>query len=137
MSRRSAEQELLNIGQAIESALHSYAGVRPTAGTQAGVPAGMPMASGPKNLEDLLKDPRTPALRRHLRKVYADPLTGHSNWGLVLDANGHIVGVHSLASGTPIQRNGFAPHHAHFEEAQSYQDWVFGLPQARPAVPTR
>ncbi|MFN7123834.1 MAG: type II secretion system protein [Hydrogenophaga sp.] len=133
MSRRSAEKELLIIGQSFESALQSYARIQAVSAS----PTGMPVKSGPKNLEDLLRDPRTPVLHRHLRKIHSDPLTGFATWGVVLDRDGNIIGVYSLAKGTPIKRNGFEPNRSHFNEAERYQDWVFGLPQAKASLTTR
>jgi hypothetical protein len=80
----------------------------------------------------LLKDARVPGLRRHLRQVYADPLTGKKEWGLVTDNQGFIVGVHSLSEAQPIQQVGFEPQLAQLEEAKSYRQWVFGLPIPAP-----
>jgi type II secretory pathway pseudopilin PulG len=121
LARRDAERELLAIGAEFEVALRSYAGI-PMAGPTGAVSAGR----GPKSLDDLLKDPRVPGTRRHLRQLYADPLTGKAEWGLVTDAGGSIVGVYSLAAGVPIKRSGFEPRWAHFEEAPAYRQWVFG-----------
>lgn len=124
MTRRDAERELLAIGGEFQRALDSYAGV----------PSGAlapPGARGPRELEDLLRDPRQPGVRRHLRQVYADPLTGKEEWGLVRDSEGTIVGVYSLAEGRPIQRTGWPPEWAGFEEQESYAGWVFGLRTAR------
>lgn len=123
IGRRDAEQSLLTIGTEFDAALRSYAGVPASAITPT-------VARGPRILEDLLKDPRSPAIRRHLRQVYADPLTGSSNWGLVRDSAGFIVGVYSLADGEPIKRSGFEPKWSGFEDAKGYNDWVFGLPTA-------
>ena len=121
MARRDAEKHLLAIGMEFQQALRSYAGVpagatAPTAGL------------GPRSLDDLLKDPRAPGVRRHLRQLYADPLTGKSDWGVAKDAQGRIVGVHSLAPGKPIQSAGFESWLTGFEDAESYSQWVFGLP---------
>lgn len=122
-SRRHAEQELLAIGMEFRQALHSYAGLPP------GVTAPA-TAHGPRSLDDLLRDPRAPGIRRHLRKLYADPLTGKAEWGLVTDTQGYIVGIHSLAEGQPIQRTGFDPRLASFEDTADYRQWVFGLRSA-------
>jgi type II secretory pathway pseudopilin PulG len=120
MARRDAERQLLAIGVEFQQALRSYWGV-PLA-------AAMPVAArGPRSLDDLLKDARVPGLRRHLRQVYADPLTGKKEWGLVTDNQGFIVGVHTLSEAQPIQQVGFEPQLAHLEEAKSYRQWVFGL----------
>lgn len=130
LGRRDAERQLLDIGGEFQRALRSYAGV-PLAAA-AGAPGGMALGGrGPKSLEDLLKDPRVPGLRRHLRQIHADPLTGKVEWGLVTDSQGAILGVYSLAGGTPIKQAGFDPTLAGFEQAPNYQAWVFGLPGAR------
>lgn len=127
MARRDAERQLLAIGLEFQQALRSYAGVPPS--------ATLPVAGrGPRTLEELLKDPRVPGTRRHLRQIYADPLTGRTDWGLVRDAQGHILGIHSMAQGLPIQRTAFEPTLASFEDAGSYHQWVFGLPMAAETV---
>ena len=122
-SRREAERELLAVGAEFEQALKSYAGV--SGGAGAGI-----HARGPQALEDLLKDARVPSLKRHLRQIYADPLTGRQEWGLVRAPGGFIVGVYSTAAGVPIQRAGFEAAKAEFENADAYAAWVFGLPAA-------
>lgn len=120
MARRDAERELLAIGAEFQQAFRSYAGIA------AGAVAPM-SGQGPRSLDDLLKDPRVPGVRRHLRQLYADPLTGKSEWGLVLDAHGRIVAVHSLAAGKPIRQAGFEPQFTAMENAESYRQWVFGI----------
>lgn len=149
MGRRDAEQALLFVGSEFERALRSYAGLPVTAvanvnptnthqdnALQAPVSQAPPFApvppfaTGPRTLEELLQDPRTPGVRRHLRKIYADPLTGRPSWGLVKDPAGYIIGVYSLAEGQPIQQTGFGPQRPGFESASSYSAWVFGLPVA-------
>lgn len=123
LSRRDAERELLAIGAEFEQALTSYAGGNSNTGRAID-------GLGPQTLEELLKDPRVPSIKRHLRQIYADPLTGKSEWGLVKAPGGFIVGVYSLAEGVPIRRSGFEPARAGFEDAPTYADWVFGLPMA-------
>ncbi|MES3001261.1 MAG: type II secretion system protein [Pseudomonadota bacterium] len=128
MARRDAELQLLAVGAEFQRALSSYAGMPPGANAE-------PMPGrGPRSLEDLLKDPRAPGIRRHLRQVYADPLTGKREWGLVRDSLGTITGVHSLAQGTPIKRSGFEAQWARFEEAADYGQWVFGSMPAKGAT---
>ncbi len=64
VARRSAEDQLLAVGDEFRRALHSYA------------------ASGgdaPKTLEALLPGSASPGVRRHLRKIYADPLPARPN----------------------------------------------------------
>jgi type II secretory pathway pseudopilin PulG len=123
MSRRDAEQSLLFVGSEFSSALRSYAAFANSPASSM-LPAAAALR-GPRTLEELLKDNRSPVLKRHLRKIYADPMTGLENWGLVKDPAGFIVGVYSLAPGRPIQQTGFDAHLSNFEEAQTYADWVF------------
>jgi len=117
LTRRAAEQRLLVIGGEFERALESY---------RAATPAGNP-ARDPRLLGDLLKDPRYAALKRHLRQVYPDPVSGGDEWGLLRAPSGAILGVYSLGSGMPIKHAGFAVQRAHFENAEHYSDWIFGL----------
>lgn len=126
--RRQAEQELLVVGQAFEAALHSYAGQRYAAGAVPGPNSNA--LRGPASLEELLLDPRTPHTLRHLRKLFADPITGRREWGVVRNNAGQIVGVYSLSEAAPLKQSGFPPSQAYFAQAKSYRDWVFGLPGA-------
>ncbi len=112
LERRAAEQALLSVGEDWSVAINSY---RATGG------------QGPGELADLLRDPRVAGVRRHLRQLPYDPLTGRAEWGLVRDPQGLIVGVYSLAEGAPIKRDGFDPaRQPGFENADSYAQWVFG-----------
>jgi hypothetical protein len=72
----------------------------------------------------LLADKRYPAIRRHLRRVYADPMTGAADWTL-LKQQGAIVGVASRSSRVPLKRDGFAVADRAFAEAGSYAGWRF------------
>ena len=114
-ARREKERELLFIGQQFRGALLSYAG---------------PTRQYPQSLDQLLLDERAPAVRRHLRRIYVDPLTGKPEWGLVTRA-GRIIGVYSLAVGAPLIRTGFPRELEQFGQAQTYADWRF-LAEATP-----
>lgn len=118
VAQREKEAELLFVGEQYRRALESYQ--RHGTGAE---------KTYPPSLEALLQDRRFPMPVRHLRRLYPDPMTGRPEWGLVRDAQGGIVGVHSLAEGAPLKTAGFAPHQAGFEEAASYREWVF---RARP-----
>ncbi|MFC3110102.1 type II secretion system protein [Undibacterium arcticum] len=113
--RRAAEEELLDIGEEFRQALISYANASPV---------GPPGA--PRSLQDLLKDPRYPRPVRHLRKLYADPITGRTEWGTLeaVDGNG-IVGVYSLSDAKPIKIENFDPMFQDFAGKTSYRDWLF------------
>ncbi len=82
---RDQERQLLAIGRQFQNAMTSYRNASPV-----GVP------HYPKSMEDLLEDRRGPVLRRHLRKIFVDPMTGQATWGEVR-MGGRIVGIHSLS----------------------------------------
>jgi len=116
--RHAAEEELLEIGTEFRSALVSYANATPPG-----------QARLPHSLQDLLRDPRYPNLQRHLRKLYADPITGKAEWGTVLAQNGTgIIGIHSLSEAPPIKIGNFDPSFQGFSGKTSYREWVFVLP---------
>ncbi len=68
-SQREKEIELMFIGEEFRKAIMSYY----NSGTK----------QYPESLENLLQDSRTPAIKRHLRKIYLDPITNTTEWGLV------------------------------------------------------
>lgn len=117
--RRDKEAQLLYVGQAYRTAIMQYYLNSP--GTA---------KSFPPDLPSLLQDSRTTTLQRYLRRLYFDPMTGSSNWGVVPAAGGGIAGVYSLAQGQPIKSAGFPPELSNFLGAQTYQQWQFiYLPQ--------
>ena len=52
----------------------------------------------PKTLQDLLEDRRFVFVRRHLRQVYANPLTGAADWELVRAPDGGVRGVRTVTT---------------------------------------
>lgn len=115
------EQELLFIGHEFRLALIRYAQHSPGQAERS-----------PLNLEDLLKDPRAPGVQRYLRKIYADPMTGKAEWGLVSGPNGEIYGVHSLSDDEPLKKGNFGLADRQFEGKMKYSEWVFmGVPARR------
>lgn len=116
--RRFAEQTLLETGVAFSQALRSYA---------LATPVGQPDA--PPSLRDLLRDPRFPGTVRHLRKIFVDPMTGSSDWGLERDADdGAILAVFSLSCGKPIKIAGFDARFPDFNGKPYYREWKFKRP---------
>jgi hypothetical protein len=61
---------------------------------------------------------------QHLRRLYPDPITGSTDWGLALNGQ-RIVGVYSPSEKQPIKQTGFEQANATFEARTSYRDWVF------------
>jgi type II secretory pathway pseudopilin PulG len=113
--RRMAEEELLAIGGEFQRALLSYA---------VATPLGQP--TQPRTFDELLRDPRYPNVVRHLRKLYADPMTGRADWALVKSPDGQtIVGIHSSSKGHPIKLSHFPGEFQGFNDKGSYADWVF------------
>lgn len=112
-AQREKEKELLFIGNQYRHAIESFWNKSPG------------VKRLPKDLDELLSDPRFPNTVRHLRRVYRDPMTGSSEWGLVKEAVGGISGVYSLSEGKPFKTAGFSASDDAFREATSYREWVF------------
>lgn len=112
--RRDKELALLETGQAYRNAIEDYYDHSP--GTA---------KAYPPNLEALLLDVRATRVRRPLRKLYRDPMSGQQTWGLVHTADGAIKGVYSLSPLKPVKRAGFPAPLKAFATANSYQDWLF------------
>ena len=108
--RRDKEVELLWIGDQYRAAIGRY------------------RASGgqyPQALTDLLEDKRFPVVRRYLRKLYADPMTGAADWQPIVAPGGGILGIASSSKDKPIKVAGFSPSDTAFEKMECYCDWKF------------
>jgi len=129
LARAEAENELLEIGAEFSAALRSYADASPQ-----GQPA------QPTSLEALLRDPRFPNPRRHLRRIFVDPITGLAEWGLVrASEGGPILGVYSLSQARPLKIARFDARFVNFDNKQHLSDWKFTAngqgPASKPAAP--
>lgn len=115
LQRAAAEEELLEIGAQFSEALRSYA---------AATPPGQPQQ--PPGLQDLLKDPRFPNPRRHLRKIFVDPVTGKAEWGILYvgDKVG-VLGVYSLSNARPLKVANFDIRFLGMENRERISDWKF------------
>lgn len=114
LQQRHAEAELLVIGQEFRRALQSYADA---------TPVGMP--TEPRALEELLRDPRYPGVRRHMRRIQPDPLTGRPDWGILRAPDGRIAGIHSMSASAVIRETGFPAGLEGFEKARRHDEWIF------------
>jgi type II secretory pathway pseudopilin PulG len=122
-AQRDKERELLFVGHQFRDAIASYYSRSP------GVNA------YPKTLDELVEDRRFPQPLRHLRRIYADPLTGKAEWGLAKAPDGTIMGVYSLSEATPVKTGNFDNADAAFEDAKKYAEWQFVfLPPKAPAT---
>ena len=114
--QRLKEQQLLYVGKQYLAAIGSYYNAAPGGAKQY-----------PPELADLLRDPRYPTVKRHLRKPWRDPMTRSGEWGLVRTREGRVAGVYSRARGVPLKRRGFgsAELDRDFADSKSYTQWKF------------
>jgi type II secretory pathway pseudopilin PulG len=112
--QREKEKQLIFVGHEYRRAIGRYFERSPGA-----------LKLYPRTLEELLLDKRYPFVLRHLRKLYADPMTGKTDWGLIKDPGGGIVGVYSLSDKAPFKLAGFRPDDASLEDQKHYSDWKF------------
>jgi type II secretory pathway pseudopilin PulG len=138
--QREREQQLLFVGAQYRAAIRDYYFGGPSAGGRA----------LPASLDALLEDDRYPVPVHHLRRLYADPITGTADWGLLMAGDG-IMGVYSKSEAQPIKQAGFSTADSTFEDKSSYRDWVFAFvagrrslspttpanPASSPSVPPR
>jgi type II secretory pathway pseudopilin PulG len=120
-SSREKERQLLLIGDAYSRALAAYRASSP--GSDKRYPA---------SLEQLVLDTRFVGVRRHLRTLYADPLTGQADWIVVRDPRGDIMGVHSRSPLKPWSRSPQRLEQTDLPAAERYADWIF-TPRQAPA----
>ena len=122
-SAREKEAALLHVGEQYRKAIERYVLAGPR--------------QFPRELADLLKDPRKPGTERYLRRLYPDPVTNSDDWGIVKAPDGGVMGVYSRSENKPLKEAGFAPAQSTFESAQKYSDWKFVYtPAATPATGT-
>ncbi|MCX7991117.1 MAG: type II secretion system protein [Proteobacteria bacterium] len=112
--QREKEEELLFRGDQIVKGLESY------------------YSSGhggvnflPRKLEDLIKDNRFLNIKRHIRKIYKDPMTEDGEWDIIRDESGRIKGVRSKSDKEPLKKKGFPYQYRHFENKNRYSEWEF------------
>ena len=111
--QREREKELLFVGEQFRQAIGSYYENTPSN-----------IKQYPNKLEDLLQDNRLPNLKRHLRKIYNDPMSNSSNWGLEMQQS-QIIGIYSLSDLKPIKKKGFPNLYEKFSDFSKYSDWKF------------
>jgi type II secretory pathway pseudopilin PulG len=112
-AQREREAELLYRGDTIRKAIGAYL-------------LG-PGSSGqyPRELQDMIQDQRAPQIKRELRRVYEDPMTGMADWTLIRGPDGGIMGVASSSNGKPLKVREFSLADQTFKDATCYCDWQF------------
>ncbi|HEX9113127.1 MAG TPA: type II secretion system protein [Nitrospirota bacterium] len=124
---REKEEELLFRGNQYRQAIERY---------YTAIPG---RAQYPQNIDDLLKDSRTPAGKRHLRQKYTDPMTGEdfeiitaqTASALVRAAAPQsgavpgIIGVHSKSEKEPLKKDNFPPANENLAGKSTYNEWLF------------
>ena len=111
--QREREKELLFIGDSYRQAISSYYESSP-GGTK----------QYPKTLNDLILDTRFPNIKRHIRKLYNDPIVRETEWGFVMQKE-QITGIYSKSNLKPIKRREFPLGDETFNDANEYSDWKF------------
>jgi len=125
--KREREKELLFRGDQIRRAIDSYY-------KQA---SGGRKSEYPRSLKDLLRDTRHPTVKKHLRRLYRNPLSQDGNWELILDGKGGIKGVFAKSKDMPLKKANFPAGYEGFEKAATYADWKFTPAPEQKAQPAK
>ena len=122
--QRSKEVDLIWKGNQIRRAIGSY--------YELSSGKGVPLKKFPESLDDLLLDPRSLEVTKHLRHLYPDPLTAEE-WEIINAPNNRgIMGVRSRSTRTPMKQADFLEENKSFIGQQTYQGWTFiYLPKKR------
>jgi prepilin-type N-terminal cleavage/methylation domain-containing protein len=112
--RRLREEQLLYVGEQYRRAIQLYYEATPPG-----------HGRYPRELGDLLKDPRFVQTRRHLRELYVDPMTARNDWKVVMAPEGGIMGVRSISQQRPVKLAHFSPPFQAFAHRRTYSEWPF------------
>jgi hypothetical protein len=120
--KREKELEWFFVGQQYQRAIASYYQQSPNG-----------LKELPNKVEDLVLDKRFIAPTRHLRKAYADPLTGEA-WGQVTDEDGKISGFYSRSQQPVFLVHQLQQLDLDLSEVHTHADVVFRFkPTAAPS----
>ena len=123
--QREKEADLLWKGSQIRRAIDSY--YKAPQG-QSATPRVLP-----STLDQLIRDSRFLEIKRHLRQLYLDPMTG-KDWEIIEDPVGRIMGVRSSSTKVPFKQDNFAKENKSFAGQRSYRDWQFVYKSKRRTV---
>jgi type II secretory pathway pseudopilin PulG len=121
-SQREKESGLLYAGEQFRNAIQSYYEKTPGAAKQY-----------PPTFDELLQDRRHSVVQRHLRKIFVDPMTGSTKWGLLMAEQGGIRGVYSLSDAEAIKTANFSRQNRDFEGKLLVGEWHFSHGASAPA----
>jgi type II secretory pathway pseudopilin PulG len=119
-AKRERESELLRIGALYAGAIERYHRMSPGS-----------VKHYPPSLDALLVDPRFVGTVRHLRMLYADPITSDARWGEVRAADGGIRGVYSRSTEAPLRTVSMDLGVTVLPPASRYAEWQFS-PRTNP-----
>ncbi len=121
--QREKEKELLHIGMQFRRAIMQY------------YESSLGEKKYPQRLEDLLSDRRFLGERRYLRRIYRDPITQKTTWGIVPAPGGGIMGVYSLSNVQTLKKDGFPTALKDFTGKGGYSEWKFVYAPSEQAAP--
>lgn len=113
-AQREREAELLRIGQELVRGIASYYEATPGS-----------VKVFPATLKDLEEDRRFVTVKRHVRRLYGDPMSAGQEWEAIRQGDGGIQGVHSRSHSTPIRTASIDLGDLQLPEATRYSDWKF------------
>ena len=113
--RRDREDELLRVGQLYAQAIAAYYESSPGSQKQY-----------PQSLDNLLWDARFVGMRRHLRRLYTDPMNPGQPLLLLKGTDGTVRGVYSASDREPLRRTSLRfERMAEIPPATQYRQWAF------------
>lgn len=113
-AQREREDALLEAGAEIVRAIGSYHASSPGS-----------VKTYPETLAELTQDERFLGLKRHLRRIPADPVQPDMPWGLVRTPDGGIRGVYSTSEARPIRETAITLDGLQLPAASRHADWKF------------
>jgi len=125
--QREREEELLFRGMQIQDAISRWHQPKGTIQQHVATPL--------NDLKDLLRDPRTPATVRYLRKLYRDPMT-NQDWVLIRETSRGIIGVSSSSTERVIKKDNFPDQLQDLVNKERYDQWQFVYKSGQKTVQT-
>jgi type II secretory pathway pseudopilin PulG len=117
--QREREAELLRIGVLYAQALKRYHDASPGSDRRY-----------PQALDELLLDSRFAGIKRHMRRLYTDPIRPGRPWELIRDSQGGIRGVYSGSESSPWTQKPLELTGMRLPVARQYRDWRFVASEA-------